>query len=287
MQERELARRIVHFLPDELMWHCQTITCCECGTSNLFRPVPVSPISRFANLDLVESSTVGDYRLGYAWVGVVQEYTHLHITKHTDLLAALSGLAKSIEHLAPGQYLAGLWERDIPLQLSWSSPDWPTPRGHLDVPSFSWVAAKRYVYWYWDRRSYNPQCTLVASTSKLATANPYGNVLACSITLRGRTLESARLLPIPKDLIVIDDLSCDLDHLLQASSNAIDGHGTVVIGFLLFQHYPLGGTKGCVLTVLLLQRDATETAYKRIGIMIMVPSIFFPEDQPEETITII
>ncbi|KAH8732031.1 heterokaryon incompatibility protein-domain-containing protein [Phaeosphaeriaceae sp. PMI808] len=30
MQERELAHRVVHFLPEEMIWNCRTITDCEC-----------------------------------------------------------------------------------------------------------------------------------------------------------------------------------------------------------------------------------------------------------------
>jgi hypothetical protein len=51
MQERELACRIVHFLPNEVLWHCQCATFCECSMTPL-RTTSISPFSALSNLVL-------------------------------------------------------------------------------------------------------------------------------------------------------------------------------------------------------------------------------------------
>ena len=85
------------------------------------------------------------FAFGKAWAAVIEEYSNLGITHDTDILPALSGLAQHVEGHNPGQYIAGLWERDISYQLSWYR--WNNPQGRnssrcMDSPTFSWVAAE-------------------------------------------------------------------------------------------------------------------------------------------------
>jgi len=140
---------------------------------------------------------------GEAWTEVLREYSRLEMTKKTDILLALSGLAKFVKHLIPGRYIAGLWERDIAFQLAWSinSPKTSIHRNVLDGPSFSWVATNRLVYWGSYRSRYAPRCTFVTSTNRLATTNPYGDILASSITLTGLILGSSELMLILEEFV--------------------------------------------------------------------------------------
>ncbi|KAH4854172.1 hypothetical protein HBI38_096270 [Parastagonospora nodorum] len=304
MQERELAHRIVHFLPDEFMWCCRASTWCECGTDNECGEPPIFLLSEFAQLDPAKTATVEGYEFGHAWITVLLQYSKLKITRSRDTLPALSGIARYVEHWRPGQYIAGLWERDIALQLAWYTcgAPWESLKRSmrdLDGPSFSWITCKGRVFWNWDQRSYDSQCTFLASKSKLATANPYGQILTSSLILRGRTLGAAQLTHGLKEFgeesnicAYMDDPPYDLTHLLDSSSHIFREHQGIIVGFILSKeflsrtHKAVDG-KHWALVILLLQRDATATAYKRIGLIMNISSKCCPADQPEETVTII
>jgi hypothetical protein len=297
MQERTLARRIVHILPDETMWHCQTTSCCECGIEPRDSVEFDLSLSLFARRDKIESGIMADFKFGHAWTEVLFEYLRLEMTVLTDTLPALSGLAKSVEYLKPGQYIAGLWERGIAFQLSWYSESEAAHRLHLDGPSFSWVTAQRQVCWSFAYNHYDLLCTFVTSTSMLATANPYGHVTACSITLKGRTLAATQILfwldqnstsspNLSSTEIYMDDSKSDLHLLLKPVDSGAGGQIANVLGFILYKSKDRI-SRPVSLTVLLLQRDTNATHYKRIGIMLGIDAKWFPDNQPEETIIVI
>jgi hypothetical protein len=309
MQERELARRIVHFLPDEILWHCQTKSFCECGLSTTgYRTL--SSFSAFSSLvpdDLDKGRVPG---FGSAWIDMLKDYSKLNITKLTDILPALSGMARYVEHLHPGQYIAGMWEKDIAVQLAWARyGNHDRSTRSINWPSFSWVSA--YKSFWWDispQREYKARCTFVAATQLLATANPYGHVLECSVTLRGRTIQGAKLLArinrkrrkdgLPgKMFAVMDDDKCDLHRVLLDLDAKTDVNEHIstqpsVVCFELYQSknvvvsHPEDTIK-LMMTALVLQRCASETSYTRIGLVSNVDPTWFDKDGAEETITIV
>ncbi|KAF2713556.1 HET-domain-containing protein, partial [Pleomassaria siparia CBS 279.74] len=102
MQERELARRVVHFLPDEVVWRCRTETDCECGAPPDHEENQISPLSSFRDLPSPDDSTEHNFAFGRVWVAVVEMYSRLGITNINDTLPALSGLAKYVGTSASG-----------------------------------------------------------------------------------------------------------------------------------------------------------------------------------------
>jgi len=78
---------------------------------------------------------------------IVSEYSRLDLSYAKDKLPAISGIAKQLKSTSGpelGDYLAGLWERNIELDLLWhvtgSSPIYlrrPHPRS---APSWSWAS---------------------------------------------------------------------------------------------------------------------------------------------------
>ncbi|KAF1829228.1 HET-domain-containing protein, partial [Decorospora gaudefroyi] len=101
MQERFLARRILHFFPNEMQFECQSERICERDTVHETFPRP------------------DHHRFGELWGLVIQVYSCLSLTCKEDILPALSGVAHGLAHLFKGKYLAGLWELDIAYQLGW------------------------------------------------------------------------------------------------------------------------------------------------------------------------
>jgi hypothetical protein len=312
MQERELASRVIHFLPDEILWHCQTKTSCECGLLSHPFYGRLSKFSVFSSLvpNEIEKGIVPGF--GIAWINILREYVRLDITEPTDILPALSGMARYVEHFHPGQYIVGMWEKDIALQLAWVryDPFGPvnSPDTSLNWPSFSWVTVPKRSRWGINPHgNYEARCTFVAATQLLATANPYGHVLESSLTLQGRTIQGARLLAriehtrrrssLPgKMLAVMDDRECDLHRALLDSSahnnrNENISNRPTVVCFELYQSRNFISshrkhTNKVVMTALVLQRFPGETSYTRIGVVTNIDLAWFDKDGVEETITI-
>ncbi|ETS82697.1 hypothetical protein PFICI_04573 [Pestalotiopsis fici W106-1] len=123
-QEYLLAKRIVHFTANELLWECVEDLECECletknsawdgiGTVGIMRK------NRFLSIgQLYKDST----RLQH-WLGVLSQYSTLSITKGSDVLPALSGLAKFWRSPETGEYLAGFWEKNIIESIGWIRSD--------------------------------------------------------------------------------------------------------------------------------------------------------------------
>ncbi|KAH9210485.1 hypothetical protein DL95DRAFT_258640, partial [Leptodontidium sp. 2 PMI_412] len=116
MQERFLPLRTIYFTRKEIFWEC-----CE----------------RFAcqkeNLSMK------------AWAQLVQWYSTCKLTKQTDRLVAVSGIARAFESQLKYFYLCGLWRNNLEMQLCWGvawgteSPVETVSESYV-TPSWSWAS---------------------------------------------------------------------------------------------------------------------------------------------------
>lgn len=106
-QERILAPRIVHFCEDNLIWECNELRACECGSDYGY-----SDESKKEHWEVFKYSKPGsaDHQHNFfqRWQNIVEEYTELHLINSSDLLPALSGLARQMGALRQSKYLASL-----------------------------------------------------------------------------------------------------------------------------------------------------------------------------------
>ncbi|KAL7920758.1 heterokaryon incompatibility domain-containing protein [Trichoderma austrokoningii] len=86
-QEQLLSRRIVHFIPNELVWECLEETQCDCGwlENNVRHQGAIWSCKRAA----AENS----------WVEVIKEYAKRPLTVAMDRIPALGGIAKTTVYL--------------------------------------------------------------------------------------------------------------------------------------------------------------------------------------------
>jgi hypothetical protein len=81
------------------------------------------------------------------WLDIEEEYSMLAITKESDRLPALSGLAKFLSQKFQALYLAGLWESNLAIGLLWHRCSLSYSscfRNKLsNVPSWSWASIVR------------------------------------------------------------------------------------------------------------------------------------------------
>jgi len=98
LQERLLSTRVLHYAADELVWEFKTCTLCECGdVTDWFGSQPFKAV----------------FNDTFTWQDIVQKYITAKLTRYTDVLEALSGVASSIDKWSKGKYLAGLWTENL------------------------------------------------------------------------------------------------------------------------------------------------------------------------------
>ena len=129
-QEQLLARRMVHFTKEEMVWECQSRYRCECTQFDDSR-------QRTSKDDWISGDTAN---MGVQWYSFVNEVCVRQLTFRTDILPCLSGIAAQMEASMMGRYLAGLWEEDLPLGLTWSYKQLQTRMVPQQAPSWSWAS---------------------------------------------------------------------------------------------------------------------------------------------------
>jgi len=122
LQERFLSTRSIHYANGIMLWECKTSK----GSSLLpwghhnppddFVPWPVMESMR-------ENSTEnGTLASRASWFSTIEDYTSRFMTKETDKLPALSGVAAHFSMVMQGdEYHAGLFRRHLPAALLWRS----------------------------------------------------------------------------------------------------------------------------------------------------------------------
>jgi hypothetical protein len=156
-QERLLSPRFLHFTQRELIYECQEGCECQCSDIDgggigpgMVRLIHSSP-HLLANWKESKRAALGLHmkppqEAAAIWRGLVSHYVGLKLTIESDVLPALSALAKCMPPTA-GKYIAGLWENSFIDDLLWICT-WGQHNCYAvkewRAPSFSW-ASQRFV----------------------------------------------------------------------------------------------------------------------------------------------
>lgn len=158
-QERELSRRIVHYTGTQVLWECRTCRASEC------LPKGVAPYEQWPEGDKSGTGHLQGWSprmldikftsesVWYIWRRAVEDYSLRQLTRYTDKLPALAGLARTIYDYESAQcrYLAGLWEHDFISALAWASKSldwcWDVPGTNRRYPKYvaptwSWASVE-------------------------------------------------------------------------------------------------------------------------------------------------
>jgi hypothetical protein len=156
MQERLLARRVVHFCRGHIFFECHEWEACEMFPRGLpetktlrVRDTRAPWYGRFKSLTLgprrqdqrrwwlremgrgVPRRADPDLAYLPLWGELVETYSALALTKAEDKLTAFSGIAKLMQQrpeMSGDVYLAGLWRRHLPYHLLWARDSPLLPR---------------------------------------------------------------------------------------------------------------------------------------------------------------
>lgn len=158
-QERLLSRRNVHFTQGEVYWECASTSASELRPqfhkeTRWFTEIKMKLASRMQNhtLSSKKSTETRNFEYFMAWADIVQQYTSCDLTYDSDKLPAIAGLAQHWQALwgSEVQYLAGLWNMDLPYQLLWipKKPNvreiqytWTRPQVYI-APTWSWASVR-------------------------------------------------------------------------------------------------------------------------------------------------
>jgi len=168
LQERVLAKRIVHFGRDQVFFECSQLDACEMFPDGLpetylFRQRAQGAASNghFKRLDpeldggwLREEKSMDRLKSSPAfnrfslWAELVETYSALSLTKWEDKLIAFSGITKMAQQwpeMAGDGYLAGLWRQHLPYHMLWSRRKdgglHTEPITYI-APSWSWASVQ-------------------------------------------------------------------------------------------------------------------------------------------------
>ncbi|TGJ84188.1 hypothetical protein E0Z10_g4572 [Xylaria hypoxylon] len=175
-QERFLSPRVIHFGPEQLLWECASLDACEAFPQGLPAVVESPRHTGFKRLDFLFKDnaregllpenrhllSVTEEDLLHHWCGIVQAYTRTNLTKPSDKLIALAGVAQLMSPpddptntMSSNRYLAGLFEQHLLLMLEWHSDgnmySLPEPSRarplQYRAPSWSWASVDRRVFY--------------------------------------------------------------------------------------------------------------------------------------------
>ncbi|KAM0248817.1 hypothetical protein ACHAQJ_009328 [Trichoderma viride] len=197
LQERYLPRRMLLYGSQKILWECQKMSASEEGDVTLHDGNHLERICRTANIPAsvlartCRERYIGDKDVNYVdWYKMVEDYTERLITKSSDRLPALSGLAKAVAQFSNDEYLAGLWKNGLIEGLAWCgsqgaekleepgeyiSPSWSWASviGTVQFPIYSWYERAR---WSANMSDFEPLAEYVSHSLDLLDLDPHGRL---------------------------------------------------------------------------------------------------------------
>ncbi|RDW71673.1 hypothetical protein BP5796_07707 [Coleophoma crateriformis] len=193
-QERLLSPRILHYTDKQIYWECRRAVFAEDN-------IPRSPEMRLLAPSLpTQLQALAEHkdtsRLFSLWYSslISQNYAKRRLSFPTDKLSAISALARLFSSHINAQYIAGLWDHDLPQALIWRVIPGALPFHHrLDngCPSWSWTSLHANVSWDTMAWAFNGEprqifIRIIKAATQLKDADPFGRVTGGYVRLEGR-----------------------------------------------------------------------------------------------------
>ncbi|KAL9051123.1 MAG: hypothetical protein Q9206_004814 [Seirophora lacunosa] len=181
-QERHLARRILHFTDKEIVWEC-------CAKSPYFASETFpngAPLTNvFDNKPKIQSGSLlsgpleSTDELYNLWENLCHMYSEKQLTKVSDKLVALAGLANEFhERIPDDSYVAGMWRSTMPRSLLWEAWRGPVGRKLEVAPSWSWASINGQIqkeYHPGEKKDHDTVCTVLDIQAQNTAGGSIGN----------------------------------------------------------------------------------------------------------------
>lgn len=205
-QEQLLSPRVLYVEEYEISWECNAIKWCCCQHEHDvtdFIHHHKADFSRFLRTRHIEpyiGSRLADkdrllVACRHMWQKLTSSYTQKLLTKLSDRLIALAGIATVFSQVKQCRYVAGLWEDDIVHGLLWycseaENESWRASPEFI-APSWSWASVDCGIAYHahvLPRLPSDPeiQIELVDVSSTLAGTGAYGAVSEACIKFKGK-----------------------------------------------------------------------------------------------------
>ncbi|VUC24478.1 unnamed protein product [Clonostachys rosea] len=210
LQERLLAPRVLYFTKDELFWECLSDAKCESFPHGTPHHLPFKHLNiLWGLLDAKMKVGSGGYKeeiLGSDVTmmrnSIVKNYMRCLLTKESDRLPALAGIATLFHQATGDEYIAGLWKFRLLEQLDWRvySPA-KLASSEYRAPSWSWASVDGPARPIGEAPDTETPLEVVEAASSYNTL--FGEVSSAHLKLRGflmmgqveRHVQSERLTP--------------------------------------------------------------------------------------------
>jgi hypothetical protein len=120
-------------------------------------------------------------------MNIIGPFTRRAITRDTDRLPAVSGVAAALAPFIKTEYIAGMWTTELRRMICWHVEGGPTSRHEAYyAPTWSWASVIGPVCTSeLSSICALPQTKIVDVHHTLATPNPYGSVSSATLTISG------------------------------------------------------------------------------------------------------
>ncbi|KAH8742990.1 heterokaryon incompatibility protein-domain-containing protein, partial [Hyaloscypha finlandica] len=230
LQEELLPDRYVIFEPSQVYFRCDGFVDFETGRREV-----LDASSAFSGGKLCFKSA--------DWQTVVRRYSARDLTQEMDKLPALSGLAHEYRDTWSGDYLAGLWRKDLWQGLLWkrralaSSCNFRRPKTYR-APSWSWASTEGEID-FSNTSTTNQECRIdiLHASTQLAGLDPMGQVSRGQIVLRGILMDSKEMITQSHHILGMVSLSFTYSGLIlsrvsgQSRTYERVGHFETRLGF--------------------------------------------------------
>lgn len=138
IQERYLARKQLNFSKRQVYWECLELTASEQypnGCPNVAQHIERKPSMEVRRQD--------DFM--YIWKNLRDNYSKATLSRKSDKLIALAGIASEFRKSTEDEYIAGLWKKKLHKHLCWihslATSDTNRSRISADIaPTWSWAS---------------------------------------------------------------------------------------------------------------------------------------------------
>ncbi|KAI0182702.1 heterokaryon incompatibility protein-domain-containing protein, partial [Xylaria flabelliformis] len=142
VQERYLSRRQLNFAKHQVYWECHELMASEQFPAGI--PIFEQGIKTLTRHEGgLFKPHLDRSEIRQTWADLVNLYSSCRLTKESDKLVAISGLAREVGSMTQDVFIQGLWKKDFYPQLCWKAIPVKgvssTTTGRRNAPSWFWA----------------------------------------------------------------------------------------------------------------------------------------------------
>ncbi|RFN53401.1 hypothetical protein FIE12Z_2226 [Fusarium flagelliforme] len=316
-QERVLSHRSLIYTKDQMAFECAKGFRTEDGwiSEERYHTITQTGISRemkveWSNTDRIMYRDEREMLLG-SWYSLISLYGTRKLTKASDKLPAMSGLASIWSKLLDDDYVAGHWRSSLVYQLPWNPRDCRRVKEYR-APSWSWASVDGAPTLR-IRHSCDTLADILDITIKLNGSNLYGEITEGKLVIRapmqqldvsthncdhGQPRLSFQGQPILHTPVMDTDLTYEHDFdklprdIREEEKRFLQSLGRAELYALILLCGTLPGQKTVFYEALLVAKDKGSEVFTRKGILTLNDGMmgWKPEEQAKDecpTITLV